>query len=83
MLNHRYILEMAVPHTIKHEYSYMRRAAPVMHTYRWKQVAMSNDLDALKKALEGKKISELLTGNKPRSIQNRMSSGLLSGKRGE
>jgi len=26
-----------------------------MHTYRWKQVAMSNDLDALKKALEGKK----------------------------
>ena len=55
MLNHRYILEMAVPHTIKHEYSYMRRAAPVMHTYRWKQVAMSNDLGALKKALEGKK----------------------------
>ena len=54
MTNYHYILELAVPHTVKHEYSYMRRAAPVMHTYRWKQVAMSNDLGALKKALEGK-----------------------------
>jgi len=53
--NYCYILEVAMPLIKKHEYSYARRAAPLFHTYRWKGVAVSNNLEALKNALVGKK----------------------------
>lgn len=55
MVDYHYMIEEAVPHLVKHEYSYMRRAAPVLHTYRWKCVAVSNNLDILKTVLKDKK----------------------------
>ena len=44
---YRYFLEKARPTIARYEYSYSRRAASVFQTYRWKQVAVSNNLKAL------------------------------------
>lgn len=43
----KYHLEVVERITKKHNYSYERRAAPVLHTWRWKQVAVCNVLEPL------------------------------------
>lgn len=45
----RYHLEVAEPTVTSYEYSYSRRAAPVLHTWRWKQVAVCGELEPLKR----------------------------------
>lgn len=51
----RYMAERAEPHVVKHDSPHTRLAAPVLHTYRWRQVAMSEDLDELKEFVLGRK----------------------------
>jgi len=46
-VNYRYVLERAEPRTVSHA-SYTRLAAPVLHSYHWRGMALSDDLDALR-----------------------------------
>ena len=47
------ILEIKAPYIVNNSKGYGRMAVPVLHTWRWEQIAISSDRKLLEKHAEG------------------------------